>query len=843
MDEKATGGRLRIEAEPKAWKQLVPEQRRALRKLASLLQEAVDDASSLPTIVAHVNSASDRSFAPRFGARSRLALLSAGRGGGKTTVFVTLAEYLRLEPRLPPIDDAEARTQLEKLRGRVTCLPPLDLEATRPSTNLPASILARLETMFAPVEPSAASRSAAPRPPSFLLRRAQADVALVWEGHAAQRAAALDPQQYAMEVIESEAARLRMEESLETVFAELSQGQAPSRLFLLPVDDVDLNPTKTAELLRLARMLSRVKGLFFLLLGELRTTEQIFEASVAGEVLDLTRGRPESLGLQHGLTALVGKVGAAGIRKLLPPAQRVEMGGFTVDDALEYDGQGMGVALRTLLGEFHVDVAFVASRASPPSSKTIPILGGAKLLTAFEFLKFDNALFPGDERSGNMYLGAAMLASSPRRIADLWMLLREGRPEGLNDDDRIDHQRAKAFIEIVARQTKAYLSEEDLSASDRAAALGAIENDPVTGWLIRPSVFQVSSAPIAQLVVQPLPGENADLNALVNEHLGRVMLAVAQDRDWRLSVRGPQGEENQTLLTLHHDVAGAVFLLHDLLALRTLRGVMGPSILPTFDQLDWAVTDWAPGGGGNAETLQWPLAEWGSFFELHNFGRSWTATINQVAGRDPDPNHRAEFFAFCWISANLLLTGGTDMSTEAEFNRNPSLPPTEADWHRLGKTLNDVAARAVGPLARQRIFRLRSAVRAALLLLCPEFGLPWRIAGFLLNHDFAGIASFLRADQARFRRERGYRFRILRAPAIAQSLLGFRLASTGNPNDPQRGPSSEMDKFARLHAINSFDDGILCPTPDDLLRPPWVPAGEPESDDDNLFGNDGRGGA
>ena len=80
------------------------------------------------------------------------------------------------------------------------------------------------------------------------LQRLKSDVSLAWDGNIDQRAAQLDPDAYAQEVMRAESARLGLNRRLSDVLAKLAhvehcrnQKRGPV-LFVLPVDDFDLNP-------------------------------------------------------------------------------------------------------------------------------------------------------------------------------------------------------------------------------------------------------------------------------------------------------------------------------------------------------------------------------------------------------------------------------------------------------------------------------------------------------------------------------------------------------------------------------------------------------------------------
>lgn len=120
------------------------------------------------------------------------------------------------------------------------------------------------------------------------LSRLQQDVAQVWNGNLEQRAAELDSDVYAVDVLRSEQNRLKLNERLEDILDELSDrflnddGENRS-IFILPVDDFDMNPERCVELMRLIRLITAPR-LFTLVLGDRRVVSDFYNLNVVSRV-------------------------------------------------------------------------------------------------------------------------------------------------------------------------------------------------------------------------------------------------------------------------------------------------------------------------------------------------------------------------------------------------------------------------------------------------------------------------------------------------------------------------------------------------------------------------------
>lgn len=309
---------LRPEARSVPWCQLDSAQRDALGRMIALLNAALNDLHAQkgrrepgPGLVLD----SDRS--------SRNVFLSGERGTGKTTVLLSLREacyWAKLDQTAPAgyvdTDDPAVRkiledlwTTLQTFASRLVWLEPIDMESLPASTNLLAAILARIDKAVKPDETSSGSESRGvgagraayglldPSPDyqqaMMALQELMTSVALAWDGNITQRAGSLDPDTYAVEVMRAEQARLSLNQKMNHVLDQLARkvfdrGGTRDPLLVLPVDDFDLNPPRSLDLLRLLRAIS-VPRLFNIVLGDLRVAEVVFNLSLSGALVEVAR--------------------------------------------------------------------------------------------------------------------------------------------------------------------------------------------------------------------------------------------------------------------------------------------------------------------------------------------------------------------------------------------------------------------------------------------------------------------------------------------------------------------------------------------------------------------------
>lgn len=281
--------RLRPEARP-AWDRLDADQREGFDRIVAMLQAAVDGADPW--------SAAGTSTLPSIerNRTSRTILLDGRRGTGKTTLLLTLLDALLY--RGPSNDDRWP--EYRALRSRLVWLESLDMEPLDRSTSLLGAVLVRLEGAVGQVlheRGRAASRPRDLRLPTPWsgevmqdLHELQTRAIATFDGNLRARAGSMDPDTFAVESLRAEHMRM----GLATRFAEVVSGLAQTiqqerrgdpPIFVLPVDDLDLNPNGCVPLLELVRAVHS-PHLIVIVLADLEVVDTALRLKFQREFID-----------------------------------------------------------------------------------------------------------------------------------------------------------------------------------------------------------------------------------------------------------------------------------------------------------------------------------------------------------------------------------------------------------------------------------------------------------------------------------------------------------------------------------------------------------------------------
>lgn len=354
---------------------------------------------------------------------------------------------------------------IRKVAPQLAWLEPLDMETVPKSGNLMAAILARIDAACDGLNlasdgvggrdelaPGRASRGLLDPGPDYHralldLQRLQTRVALAWEGNLPGRGGGLDAESYAVEVIRAEKARLSLSRDFNDVLEGLAaQGfdrrrEPPGPLFILPVDDADLNPAKCLELLQILRFIS-VPRLFAIVLGDVAMIETAFNLAMAGEVAAAggSGGWFQLLPITLGeVKSRISELAASAVRKLIPVGQSIHLKGMTISEALKFRPRGdIGIEVpedkkpRTLADVMKAcpvqTVASIDSEGNAgPSTEDLHWF----LMTQGLISRLDDENPEGQELvHGYPFHAARMLEAAPRRVADLWQRLQDVALEG-----------------------------------------------------------------------------------------------------------------------------------------------------------------------------------------------------------------------------------------------------------------------------------------------------------------------------------------------------------------------------------------------------------------------------
>ena len=492
-----TAETLRPEARPLPYARLDKQQQAAVDRVVGLLTAAAQDAKVLADAARETRSAQEPPPGPYLDATrcSRNILLGGERGTGKTTLMLSLAKVLdggRNAPGDQSLPQAVA-DQIGKLNRRLVWLETLDMEPLVGGANLLGAVLARIEDAVGARFPTL---DKVPETVPLLypghgyhdvsrdLARLQTSVALTFGGNLSDRAGSLDPDTFAVESRRAERERLGLDRRFASVLAGLSAAVASAvtgleaPVFVLPVDDVDLNVGACVTLLRLLRATTS-PHLIVLLAADVALLSTIMRLNYQGDLARVST--MTTLGEADQRVAADLAVNA--LRKHLPPAQRVVLGlvepgpAFALKplDAEEHNlGERLGwIALPADSAALHVSDGFgltLSDEAKQPVTTTT----GWRANPIEDPTQLTERLAP--------YSWPQIMRQPLRRLVDLYMdstvYARERRRHGLTYDLTDD-----PLIQLVRARLEPLRSDRggDSEGTRVSAWLDSLPNVPSPG--------------------------------------------------------------------------------------------------------------------------------------------------------------------------------------------------------------------------------------------------------------------------------------------------------------------------------------------------------------------------
>jgi hypothetical protein len=715
---------LRPEARALEWIDLDNAQQDAVKKVVALMVEAIDRLQPGERKKRTPAPAGDL-FLIDEDRSSRMVLLSGERGTGKTSVLLSLKRLIerhRQTPAPPSDGDGPKKGQPEKdvedriirLARQVVWLEPIDMEPLAEPTNLLAAILARLSAAadarsggeegqghHGLLEPSPAYHQAL-----LKLRRLETSVALAWDGNLADRGAQLDPDNFAVEVMRTERARLSLNPSLHQaleslagkVFCGRGTDGVTNPLFVLPVDDFDLNPLRCLELLRVLRMIS-VPRLFTLVLGDEKVAEAMLSLKLSGDFAKVAAQsfteRISPLSAEE-VRNLAGEVAANALRKLLPPGQIIRLEAMRPAEVLKFRPPGSPPGAHSLYQIFQ----HCPLMAKSPFQEAYRMKGldGFFIVEPHDMLKREK---PGAHSADSdelkkleqsPYTAKAFLRMPPRRVADLWQELQwratkdkaedlqplsPTKPELTTIADAF--RKVSDIVDVFGHHCRRSIAEDSrLTFAGRQRLLKAISKNADGHWELDPGAFEMT--------VKVGPTYSIKPESLIE--------AVQEVRVWRTGGWRFETVGESERVSMEDSTAAALLVLHDLLILANLDAPQNLwEEMVRKRTLSWPVpvTRWQ--WEGKTAEIPWCKARWSSIrefdFLFHHLEQviEWLMGLREPgenAGGNQPPGKRKEAWKeleclfFALVDANYVTL---EWSNPAGFNKG------EPDWDTLTNNL------------------------------------------------------------------------------------------------------------------------------------------------------------
>jgi hypothetical protein len=750
---------LRPEARPIGWEVLNEAQKGAFRKIVTLLSDALPPSSRQEEAASGVRRGVDEWLSDD--RSSRTIFLDGGRGSGKTTILLSLMQASSSRGKKAIEDAPEGlRGDLQKIREHVVWLQPIDMEPAPENFHFLGAILARIEQVVGQVglEMRAAGANEPPGlldpSPSYYsaltkLRRLQTSVALAWDGNIQQRGPRVDPDTFAQEVMRTEKSRLSLNREVQRVLDELAStvmrsSEVRDPLFVLPIDDFDLNPPACLPMLRMLRMIS-VPRLFTVLLGDYRVAQVVLNLKLSSDIARVGSGAAdaEQVSVEPSEVArCAGGVADNALRKLAPPSQCIQLGRYDLAGGLQFrpiGSTGEDWELYKLLGA--VPMAFANTQVTGVGtcdefrkyslkSYLSFLVAPALYARGFQAPKAFDPAKPPD----SVYQGVQLVESSPRRLADLWLALNNlvPRPVGTrgqeaSPDEPTPGLRLRAdLLDYLGRECRRLLkSEPALNRAERETVPppGVNGGMAIGDWDIANLPVRLKAITSQYATVDTTPPEESLYEA-------RVSLLLA--RHWQLHVLEGNGQERATPRVLLPETTALYVAVYDLLSLLPDPQQPRPPRLETLlaTNTSWAATEWSL-GGAHTVTLRWPIPPLASVWGFDQFTGAWNRHLSSTSTVSPEES------VFAWLSLGSAVLIGEE---PVECERGT---PSTHDWQELSRLLQRCVE--LTPRARDWAIKVVS-------FLMPEFALPPLVVGSLASTD--AIKQFARRYRPLIRRAR-----------------------------------------------------------------------------------------
>jgi hypothetical protein len=522
-------------------------------------------------------------------------MVSGARGTGKTSLLLTLQREV-----LTSQESTNASQPKHRLKDRTIWLETLDLEPLPINTGLMAAIMARLERVID--EDTDKNCLKLSRPTTEFdqiiqsLRDLSLDVCLAWDPTYPRLDCGSDSDLYASELMRIERARTNLQSRFSKLLDDLANcspwtGGKRNPIFVLPVDDIDLNPTRCLELLRLVGSM-RSPRLVILLIGDFEVARQVVNISYLKELGDLLPDHSApSDGIRKSVDDMAFRLGAEAIRKRLPPHQRLRIENISISEAMNFPKDGSIANIGDLLDKLSTEFRFEMD-GSP--------------LTVKEFLRNDTR-WP----EGFTYSGAKVLTTSLRRLADLTIRLEE-ISYNTNEGKRL-----REFVDLIATEADNGLELDGvdnsivLHSEDRLAKADVLASNPFR-------LDYGSSQGISTSLSYPRAS-----NALIKS-------PVLPRLFW---VSGNMQDTNLSTVAVSDQTLGGLVLLHDLRHLSKTPKYSSMRV-PSLESLDLFRVDWQLESNTEKCSVTWPAPKLETVWELDMFLAYWNQFCNRqsVAG-------------------------------------------------------------------------------------------------------------------------------------------------------------------------------------------------------------------
>lgn len=629
---------------------------------------------------------------------NRMSFLSGGRGSGKTSLIYSLIKAFGSPGTLSEKNRVEGNDGVKHLKEnigeiakRIIWLRPIEMETLPTPDYMIASILARVEEAMDRFDKARNRKTVDKAHYSHLYHSHQSpnpvmdfekfrqDVVKAWHGNLEQHSATMDSDTYIMDVVETERCRLKMNEGLINVLDELNddyffESEKEPLLFVLPLDDFDLNPRISVHLIKLIRLIS-VPQLFTIVAGDFRVAQDVFNLYAKGQLLHINERCTESG--QGGVGPVIPIINrmahensSNAMRKLFPKSHIIELEPMTWEEvwafyphthqrALE-SGGGVtpapitNMTIGNILEKIRIDINTIPVGSDGRRDRFV---AGHKIESIYDVFNIevrnlvfygvtgldDNVEAPVDLKPGSktreemVYTAPVLYKMNHRHAYDLWRFLMDYVCEE-TDETKIDQERyEKIYInitpsdnddfEIFWKKNQRFLVEFSRKFAKELFVQSSNDGECLSKELCDELMrtAQEDCYGKIQLVTDNYRIENASGSRIhfFNEATpGQVV--ICQPKDWTVKVKMEKSPFNPDppTIKLSKRTGVSLMFLHDHLILADPSGIVGKSLMKKLVPPDWAYCLW-PCVDEKGIKIAWPLPLMRSLWVHDIFGRCW----------------------------------------------------------------------------------------------------------------------------------------------------------------------------------------------------------------------------
>jgi hypothetical protein len=571
----------------------------------------------------------------------------------------------------------------------------------------------------------------------------QHDVALAWDGNIEKRAANVDPDVYAVEVLRAEQNRLRLDQriskslnDLHKLFIKPCRGDV-EHLFVLPIDDSDLNPHRCLELIKLIRLLN-VPRLFILLLGDLWLIRHFMNfkyfQSIGGSGFNqdnaLSNVRYDECELAHVLA------GGAN-RKLFATASIVHLTRMNVKEVYDFSqtkGEDRLEKYLEDIKEININTAYCETENGEKKYYfgNLKIekqhdLFNQKISDLIETTKDEK------EQKNYFYIGKILYKLFPRLVQDIWLMIYTDTEEKKTDKNY--------YLTHAERLYRAIIRQERGLTTGSSIFLDSILREDIQGKL----QIEISALELIYTYGQP-----------INFPQSKTSITIRHPGDWYVELTHPLKSSRTPGATqkirLNESTAAALIFIHDLLAFSDPTKIVGKNLMLKNGAPLWAYTQWPLGNDACAIKVPWHFPPWQTVFECDLLRRCWIEVwewSNKIA-KDVEDSKLINLLVYPWMriitnilskkencSQIILKEDGIEVKSKTDNSYQfVIIDPNQEDkpWHTLLSDIKDLYAdKSNQSKKRERL--IRGWFIAIGCLLAPETNVPKEIRDFFAKAE------------------------------------------------------------------------------------------------------------